>query len=154
VAQRVLASLAPPILVNEHELDVTASMGISVFPDGGSAAEELLKNADRAMYSAKRAGRNTYSLQPRPDATFSSTQPPAFSSSPPGSSAFPVSGIAAAGSNFSSSDMPLPGSAFPLTNAPSGPSSFPVTGPASSAPAPAARNLPPARSAANTASRR
>lgn len=152
VAQRVLASLAPPILVNEHELDVTASMGISVFPDGGSAAEELLRNADRAMYSAKRAGRNTYSLKPRPDSSFS--QPPAFSSMPPASSAFPVSGIAAAGSAFPSSDVPLPNSAFPLSNAPGAPSSFPGTAPASSGQVPAARSLPPARSAANNASRR
>ncbi|MEY2936627.1 MAG: hypothetical protein RL033_7376 [Pseudomonadota bacterium] len=147
VAQRVLASLAPPILVNEHELDVTASMGISVFPDGGSAVEELLRNADRAMYSAKRAGRNTYSLQPRSDAAFTSTTPPA-------TSAFPVSGIAAVGSAFPPSELPLPTSAYPLSNAPGAPSSFPAMAPASSGPAPAGRSLPPARSTANTASRR
>jgi diguanylate cyclase (GGDEF)-like protein len=64
VARRVLSSLAPPVRVADQDLAVTASMGISVFPDGGDAAEELLRSADRAMYRAKRAGRNTYSLTP------------------------------------------------------------------------------------------
>jgi diguanylate cyclase (GGDEF)-like protein len=64
VARRVLASLAPPVRVAEQDLIVTASMGISVFPDGGDAADDLLRSADRAMYRAKRAGRNTYSVNP------------------------------------------------------------------------------------------
>ena len=66
VARRVLSSLAPPVRVAEQELAVTASMGISVFPAGGDAADALLRSADRAMYRAKRAGRNTYSLNPPP----------------------------------------------------------------------------------------
>jgi diguanylate cyclase (GGDEF)-like protein len=66
VARRVLASLAPPVRVAEQDLVVTASMGISVFPDGGDAADDLLRSADRAMYRAKRAGRNTYSTHPLP----------------------------------------------------------------------------------------
>jgi diguanylate cyclase (GGDEF)-like protein len=68
VARRVLSSLAPPVRVAEQELAVTASMGISVFPEGGGggAADEHLRSADRAMYRAKRAGRNTYSLNPPP----------------------------------------------------------------------------------------
>jgi diguanylate cyclase (GGDEF)-like protein len=92
VAQRVLASLAPPVRVNERDLDVTASMGISVFPDGGTAAEELLRSADQAMYCAKRAGRNTYSLRPLSNAGFSSSKPPASSAfpAPPGSGVAPV----------------------------------------------------------------
>jgi diguanylate cyclase (GGDEF)-like protein len=64
VARRVLSSLAPPVRVADQELAITASMGISVFPEGGDAADELLRSADRAMYRAKRAGRNTYSLTP------------------------------------------------------------------------------------------
>ena len=49
VAQRVLAALQPPIPVHGRQLEVTASMGISVFPEGGTAAEELLRSADQAM---------------------------------------------------------------------------------------------------------
>lgn len=64
VAQRVLCSLAPAVRVSQHHLEVTASIGISVFPQGGTAADDLLRSADQAMYSAKRAGRNTYSLTP------------------------------------------------------------------------------------------
>ena len=66
VARRVLSSLAPPVRIAEQDLAVTASMGISVFPVGGDAADDLLRSADRAMYRAKRAGRNTYSLNPPP----------------------------------------------------------------------------------------
>jgi len=64
IAQRILSMLAEPISVVGTDLEVTASMGISVFPNGGSGVEELLKNADQAMYCAKRSGRNTYSLTP------------------------------------------------------------------------------------------
>jgi diguanylate cyclase (GGDEF)-like protein len=67
VAQRVLQSLAPPVRVACQEVGVTASMGISVFPEGGDAEDTLLRSADLAMYSAKRAGRNTYSLTPVAD---------------------------------------------------------------------------------------
>jgi diguanylate cyclase (GGDEF)-like protein len=64
VAQRVLASLAQPIEMARREVRVTASLGVSVFPDGGSDGADLLRHADQAMYCAKRAGRNTYSLTP------------------------------------------------------------------------------------------
>ena len=64
VAQRVQLSLAPPVLLARQKLEITASMGISVFPAGGRDAEDLLRSADQAMYLAKRAGRNTYSLLP------------------------------------------------------------------------------------------
>lgn len=64
VAQRVLVSVSRPIVVRGLELEMTASMGVSVFPRSGSGVEDLLKNADQAMYCAKRSGRNTYSLTP------------------------------------------------------------------------------------------
>jgi diguanylate cyclase (GGDEF)-like protein/PAS domain S-box-containing protein len=60
VAERMLASISEPIRLDEHEVTVTASLGISVFPDDGGDAETLLKNADAAMYQAKQAGRNDY----------------------------------------------------------------------------------------------
>jgi diguanylate cyclase (GGDEF)-like protein/PAS domain S-box-containing protein len=60
VAQKVLESISHPVVVDGHELFVTTSIGIAIFPDDGADAETLLKNADRAMYRAKEAGRNNY----------------------------------------------------------------------------------------------
>jgi diguanylate cyclase (GGDEF)-like protein/PAS domain S-box-containing protein len=60
VAQKVLETVAQPMIVDGHELFVTTSLGIAMFPDDGVDAETLLKNADRAMYRAKEAGRNNF----------------------------------------------------------------------------------------------
>jgi diguanylate cyclase (GGDEF)-like protein/PAS domain S-box-containing protein len=60
VAQKVLEAVRHPVTIDEHELFVTTSIGISVFPDEGTDAESLLKNADRAMYRAKEVGRDNY----------------------------------------------------------------------------------------------
>ena len=60
VAEKVLASLAPVLHVNGHALHVTPSIGISVYPDDGTDAMQLMKNADTAMYHAKAAGRNNF----------------------------------------------------------------------------------------------
>lgn len=58
VADKILSALAAPHLIGEHELHVTTSIGISIYPEDGKDAETLLKNADTAMYSAKEKGRN------------------------------------------------------------------------------------------------
>lgn len=58
VADKILLALAAPHFIDEHELHVTTSIGISVYPEDGKDAETLLKNADSAMYSAKEKGRN------------------------------------------------------------------------------------------------
>jgi len=58
VARKILQSLAHPLRVGGHELFVTASIGISVFPGDGDEVETLLKSADSAMYRAKELGRN------------------------------------------------------------------------------------------------
>jgi diguanylate cyclase (GGDEF)-like protein/PAS domain S-box-containing protein len=58
VARKILQSLAHPFRVEGHELFVTASIGISVFPADGDEVETLLKSADSAMYRAKELGRN------------------------------------------------------------------------------------------------
>ena len=106
VAQRVLASLAPPVRVQQRDLDITASMGISVFPGGGTGAEELLRNADQAMYCAKRAGRNTYSLLPLLDSgVLGGVLGPSSAPAPPSSSLAPAP----------SAPAPLPPSAQPST---------------------------------------
>jgi len=60
VAQKVLEAVRHPVHVDQHELYVTTSIGISIFPDDGADAETLLKNADRAMYRAKDLGRDNF----------------------------------------------------------------------------------------------
>jgi len=62
IAQKLLDTVAEPVRVEGHELYVTTSIGIAVFPNDGDTAELLLKNADSAMYRAKEAGRNSYRL--------------------------------------------------------------------------------------------
>jgi EAL domain-containing protein (putative c-di-GMP-specific phosphodiesterase class I) len=59
-AQKVLEAVRHPVSVDEHELYVTTSIGIAIFPDDGEDAESLLKNADRAMYRAKDIGRDNF----------------------------------------------------------------------------------------------
>ena len=59
VVMKILEQLAEPYLIDEHEVYSSSSIGISIYPRDGHDAEELLKNADMAMYQAKEAGRNT-----------------------------------------------------------------------------------------------
>jgi diguanylate cyclase (GGDEF)-like protein/PAS domain S-box-containing protein len=59
VARRILDSLKTPFRLDEHEVFVTGSIGISLFPTDGENVEALLKNADAAMYHAKDSGRGT-----------------------------------------------------------------------------------------------
>ncbi len=60
VAQKTLACLAEPFFLNNEPLYLSASIGITVYPDDGATSERLLKNADQSMYAAKKAGRNQY----------------------------------------------------------------------------------------------
>ncbi|MCA0318806.1 MAG: EAL domain-containing protein [Proteobacteria bacterium] len=60
VADRILAALAQPIEIDAMALPVSASIGISLFPEDGRDREALLKHADTAMYEAKNAGRGTH----------------------------------------------------------------------------------------------
>lgn len=62
VAQGVLEAVRPPVRVDGHQLRVTASIGISLFPHDGSDGEALIKNADIALYRAKDQGRNGYQI--------------------------------------------------------------------------------------------
>jgi diguanylate cyclase (GGDEF)-like protein/PAS domain S-box-containing protein len=59
-ARRMLQLIAEPHSVDQHELHVTTSIGVSVCPDDGRDAETLIKNADTAMYQAKEHGRQSY----------------------------------------------------------------------------------------------
>lgn len=59
-ARRILKALAQPLVVQGHEIFITASVGAAVAPADGETAELLLRNAETAMYAAKRAGRDTF----------------------------------------------------------------------------------------------
>jgi diguanylate cyclase (GGDEF)-like protein/PAS domain S-box-containing protein len=60
VAQAILDSLALPFRLEKDEVYVSASIGITLCPDDAENVDNLLKNADQAMYAAKQAGRNGY----------------------------------------------------------------------------------------------
>jgi diguanylate cyclase (GGDEF)-like protein/PAS domain S-box-containing protein len=60
IAQKMLDALAPKFIVAGREIFVTASIGIDIFPADSGGANDLLKNADAAMYHAKEQGRNNY----------------------------------------------------------------------------------------------
>src|SRR5204863_70024 len=62
IAQKILETLKIPFSIAEHELFVTASIGISVYPTDGVDPETLVRNADTAMYRAKDQGRDNYQL--------------------------------------------------------------------------------------------
>lgn len=61
VIESILQSLAKPFYLNEETVYLTASAGITCYPEDGEDLETLTKNADQAMYAAKKAGRNGYS---------------------------------------------------------------------------------------------
>src|SRR5712691_4466233 len=60
VAQRMLDTLSTPLTVGGHEVFITPSMGIAMFPQDGEDVDSLLKHADMAMYYAKHCGKNLY----------------------------------------------------------------------------------------------
>jgi diguanylate cyclase (GGDEF)-like protein len=60
LAQRIIQSIVRPMMLGGHEVVVTCSIGISVYPEDGEDEDALLKNADAAMYTAKENGRNQY----------------------------------------------------------------------------------------------
>lgn len=62
LAVRVLESIRKPFLIEGHELFITASLGIAFCPSDGKNVDNLIKNADMAMYSAKDLGRNTFEI--------------------------------------------------------------------------------------------
>ncbi|WP_448645542.1 phosphodiesterase DibA [Pseudomonas mohnii] len=62
LAQRIIDGLKEPFLIDEHQLFINTSIGISLFPGDALSAEQLLRNADSALFKAKSAGRNGYAL--------------------------------------------------------------------------------------------
>ena len=59
-AQKLVAAIARPHLLGEHSVQITLSVGISIYPDDGEDAETLVRNADVAMLHAKDSGRNNH----------------------------------------------------------------------------------------------
>ena len=60
IAEKILNSLKEPFSVDDHELYVTSSIGIAMYPDAGPSIEGLIASADLAMYSVKERGKNSY----------------------------------------------------------------------------------------------
>ncbi len=60
VAEKLIAALAEPHFIDGHDLHVTLSIGISIYPDDGRDVDTVMKNSDTAMYHAKACGRNNY----------------------------------------------------------------------------------------------
>jgi diguanylate cyclase (GGDEF)-like protein/PAS domain S-box-containing protein len=59
-AEKILLALSKPHRIDQHDIHITASIGIVTYPDDGTEVEVLLKNADFAMYQAKDSGRSNY----------------------------------------------------------------------------------------------
>jgi len=62
LAQRMLDAMKQPFIFDGHQLFISASIGISLFPNDALSAEQLLRNADSALFKAKSAGRESYAL--------------------------------------------------------------------------------------------
>jgi len=60
VAERMINELANPFVLNNHEVTISPSIGISLYPSDGTNPDTLIRNADRAMYQAKDHGKNNY----------------------------------------------------------------------------------------------
>ncbi|NLW04086.1 MAG: sensor domain-containing diguanylate cyclase [Pseudomonadaceae bacterium] len=60
VAQKIINSLVQPFILEGNKIQIGVSIGIAIFPKDGNTADELIKNADIAMYRAKDSGRNTF----------------------------------------------------------------------------------------------
>jgi diguanylate cyclase (GGDEF)-like protein len=63
--KKIMKVTDEPISINDHELSTSASIGISIYPDDGNNAEQLMRNADAAMYYVKENGRHKYHFYTR-----------------------------------------------------------------------------------------
>ncbi|MCL2635052.1 MAG: EAL domain-containing protein, partial [Betaproteobacteria bacterium] len=60
--ERVISALAQPFIIDGHSVQISASIGVTLYPQDGADSDTLLRQADQAMYAAKQAGRNCYHL--------------------------------------------------------------------------------------------
>ncbi len=63
VADKIVKALNSPFKIMSKEVNISGSVGISIFPDDGNDVEELIKSADASMYSVKNSGKNSYELK-------------------------------------------------------------------------------------------
>jgi len=63
VANKIVKALNSPFKIMSKEVNISGSVGISMFPDDGDDVEELIKSADASMYSVKNSGKNSYELK-------------------------------------------------------------------------------------------
>ncbi|MCU7996704.1 PAS domain S-box protein [Shewanella glacialipiscicola] len=62
ILERMLRAASDPIDINGIRLEVSASIGVAIYPEDGADADQLMRNADQAMYAAKQQGKNRYHL--------------------------------------------------------------------------------------------
>ena len=60
IASGLIKQIAQPIQIDRAQVTVSASIGISIYPENGATAEELIRSADKAMYQIKRQGKNNF----------------------------------------------------------------------------------------------
>jgi diguanylate cyclase (GGDEF)-like protein len=60
MARKLVESIGEPYMISGHELKITSSIGVSIYPDDGKDADTLFRCSDAAMYAAKDSGRNSY----------------------------------------------------------------------------------------------
>jgi len=60
ISEKILSALSKPVMLDDQEVDISASLGISMAPEDSQTAETLIKNADLALYRAKDEGRNNF----------------------------------------------------------------------------------------------
>jgi diguanylate cyclase (GGDEF)-like protein/PAS domain S-box-containing protein len=60
IAATVITQVARPLQIKDIEVEITASIGISLYPEHGTTAEKLIRSADKAMYQVKREGKNSF----------------------------------------------------------------------------------------------
>jgi len=62
IVEKLIAALIVPITFEGRPIAISTSIGISLYPDDGAEPQELIKNADAAMYQAKEQGRNAFQM--------------------------------------------------------------------------------------------
>lgn len=81
VARKLISAITQPFVLEEHQIDITTSIGISLFPSDAQLPQDLVEKADQAMYQAKELGKNryTFATATAPDTPRSPTMPSASS---------------------------------------------------------------------------